>query len=301
MNVALIGRTSILITTAKLLINAGHKITLIVTSKAAPEYDVTENDFRSLAFDLSVPFIQSPKISKELISKHISEKQTDIALSINYSGVISDEVVNFFPLGILNAHGGDLPKYRGNACQAWAIINGESRIGLCIHSMIGGELDSGKIITREYLAIDINTRIGQVYTWFEKTIPDLFLKSVELLSMDSGYFLEEQSKDLNDALRCYPRMPEDGKIDWTKSNIEILRLINASSEPYEGAYCFFKDEFVRIYRAEIVSDKENFCAIPGQVCKVSQDDIEVACGEGKLRLLEFSNKGLITSIRARFK
>ena len=38
-------------------------------------------------------------------------------------------------------------RYRGNACQAWAILNGE-KISLCIHKMIGGELDSGDIITR---------------------------------------------------------------------------------------------------------------------------------------------------------
>ena len=38
-----------------------------------------------------------------------------------------EEVIDFFELGILNAHGGDLPRYRGNACQAWAIINGEER------------------------------------------------------------------------------------------------------------------------------------------------------------------------------
>ena len=30
-------------------------------------------------------------------------------------------------VGILNAHGGDLSKYRGNACQAWAILNGEKK------------------------------------------------------------------------------------------------------------------------------------------------------------------------------
>ena len=44
-------------------------------------------------------------------------------------------------------------------CQA-ALINGENRIGLCIHKMIGGELDSGPIISRSYFEANINTRIG---------------------------------------------------------------------------------------------------------------------------------------------
>lgn len=70
-------------------------------------------------------------------------------MSLNYSSIISQKVIDLFPLGILNAHGGDLPKYRGNACQAWAILNGETKIGLCIHSMIGGEVDNGNIIDRK--------------------------------------------------------------------------------------------------------------------------------------------------------
>jgi methionyl-tRNA formyltransferase len=71
--------------------------------------------------------------------------RSDIAVSINYTGVLPQGVIDLFPIGVLNAHGGDLPRYRGKACQAWAIINRESRIGLCIQKMIGGELDSGEV------------------------------------------------------------------------------------------------------------------------------------------------------------
>ena len=73
---------------------------------------------------------------------------------------IPNKIINYFNYGILNAHGGDLPRYRGNACQAWAILNGENKIGLCIHKMVGGELDSGDIISRDYLDIGENTKIG---------------------------------------------------------------------------------------------------------------------------------------------
>jgi len=112
---------------------------------------------------------------------------------------------NCFPLGILNAHGGDLTRYRGNACQAWAILNGEERIGLCVHKMQGGELDSGDIITRDYLPIDYTTKITKVWDWMTERVPILMLEAVEQLSKDSSYVLEQQSADPQDALRCYPR------------------------------------------------------------------------------------------------
>jgi methionyl-tRNA formyltransferase len=82
----------------------------------------------------------------------------EIAVSINETGVIPQEVIDLFPLGILNAHGCDLPKYTGNTCQVWAFLNGEKRISLGIHRMIGGEFDRGDIITRDYLSIDHNAK-----------------------------------------------------------------------------------------------------------------------------------------------
>ena len=103
----------------------------------------------------------------------------DIGISMNYPGIIPQSVIDCFPLGVLNAHGGDLPRYRGNACQAWAILNGEERVGLCIHKMIGGELDSGDIIAREFLQIDINTSITEVWHSMSRRIPSLFLESVK--------------------------------------------------------------------------------------------------------------------------
>ena len=74
---------------------------------------------------------------------------------MNYTGIIPQSIIDIFQYGILNAHGGDLPRYRGNARQAWA-HNGEKSIGLCIHKMIGGEIDMcGDIIARDYSKLRI--------------------------------------------------------------------------------------------------------------------------------------------------
>ena len=220
--------------------------------------------------------------------------------------MIPQEVIDLFPLGILNAHGGDLPKYRGNACQAWAILNGEKRIGLCIHRMIGGELDSGDIIAREYLSIDHDTKVTQVWKWMVQRIPELMVKAVTRLSSDRDYVLEHQSKDSKNALRCYPRKPEDGRIDWHQPALNILRLINASNKPYAGAFCDYEGAKLIIWDAVLVNDDEVFCAVPGQVTKIGEGFVEVACGEGKLRLLgmEMNRQAikpseLIRSIRKR--
>lgn len=299
MKIAIIGRSEVLYETTIQLLNQGHDITCILTAKEAPEYTRKSDDFKSLAEELGIPFASGANIIKS--SEFLTNSKSEIAVSINFSGIIPQSIIDIFPLGILNAHGGDLPKYRGNACQAWALINGEDKIGLCIHKMIGGELDNGDIVARDYLPVNINTRIGDVLSWIMNTTPNLVIESISQLQKNSDFILEIQSKDPIDALRCYPRMPHDGLIDWSKSNNEILRLINASSQPYSGAYCNFGEDKIIIWKADLVDDDEVFCATPGQLTKITKSYVEIACGEGKLSLIEIELNQKITSPGKIFK
>ena len=306
MRVAIIGRTEILYETALQLQAAGHEIVCILTAKEAPEYLRGAEDFRALAEQWGVPFACSARIREH--HDFLAQARADIAVSINYSGVIPEEITALFPLGILNAHGGDLPRYRGNACQAWAILNGEEKIGLCIHRMIGDELDSGDIIARTYLPINIDSTVGQAMIWIGSVTPGLFVDALGQLQRDPGFILEHQPKNPALALRCYPRRPEDGRIDWRKPAIDVLRLINASGKPYAGAFCDFEGQQLIIWAAELVSDGEVFCAVPGQITALGECYVDVACGTGKVRIHEVEMDGhrrqsraLIGSIRKRLK
>lgn len=290
MRIAIIGRTEILYETVGLLSAQGYEIGLVITAKESPEYTRRSEDFRALADELNVPFVHTARIDEhtEFIR---SLKPMDIGVSVNYSGIISQRVIDIFPLGILNAHAGDLPRYRGNACQAWAILNREERIGLCVHRMIGGELDSGDIICRDYLPIDIHTKVTVAYAWMAERIPPLFLEAVERLCADPSYVLEIQSKNVADALWCYPRRPEDGRIDWARTAEDILRLVNASNRPFPGAFCYLEGRKVVVWDAAL-APHENFLAVPGQITEIRDDYIEVAAGKGKLRLREIECDGL---------
>jgi methionyl-tRNA formyltransferase len=308
MNIAIIGRTEILYKCIELFEKTEHKILLIVTSKEAPEYTVGSDEFKAKAIDLGAEFIHTANILTAIPTIE-SLPQLDLGISLNYSGIIPEQVISKFRIGILNAHGGDLPKYKGNACQAWAIINGEDKIGLCIHKMIGGELDNGNIILKEYLPIDLNTTITEVYKWFEQIIPKLFFISAELLNKDPNYCMEVQSQYAKDSLRCYPRRPEDSMINWKNDAVHILRLINASTFPYSGAISLFENEIVNIMSAELYFDDEVYCSIPGQVALVIPDvGVVVITGGGKILVkdviinekLTKADK-LVKSSRNRFK
>ena len=84
----------------------------------------------------------------------------------------------------------------------------------------------------------------------------------------------------------------DGEINWNKSNIEILRLINASGFPYSGAFSYVEEIKYYIHDATIVNDDENFCSIVGQIAKIDRTEefIEVITGKGKIRILKISKE-----------
>ena len=283
MKVAIIGRTEILYETIELFLKNGYEIPLIITSKEALEYTKTSKDFEELAEKIGAKYIYTNQLDG--CKDEIKKVNCKIAVSLNYSSIISQEVIDLFPVGVLNAHGGDLPRYRGNACQAWAIINGEESIGLCIHSMIGGEIDSGNIIDREYLSIDIDTKVTECWNWMTERIPQMFLNSVQKLQKDKNYILESQSKDTKDALRCYPRTSEDGRIDWNESSEEILRLINASNKPYSGAYCFYDQKKLIIWDADLFEDDEIYLSKVAQVANINKDgSVILITAKGKLKI-----------------
>lgn len=308
MNVVIIGRSELMFDTLLLAVESQFNVVGIISAKEAPEYRYTAEDFVGFAEERNIPCILTSKLDSEKGRSFFSKlKSIDLGLSVNFSGIIPQSVIDLFSIGILNAHGGDLPRYRGNACSAWALINGEEKIGLCVHKMIGGELDSGDIIGREYYRTNINTKVGEVWHWMNSRIPHMFLSAAKKLNQDPGYVLESQSKDPKNALRCYPRKPEDGKIDWTKSAEDVLRLINASGPPYHGSFTYLDGKKVFILGADLVGDCEIFFAIPGQVTSFNLErcTVVVACGVGKLRLTNLlcengTSDFIINSTRQRF-
>lgn len=261
-------------------------------------------DFEQFAEEAGIPFLLTARPAS--YEDTISSWEADIAVSVNFPTILEASTIDIFPLGILNVHGGDLPKYRGNACQAWAIINGENHVALCVHKMIGGEVDTGPIIARERLAIDISTKVTKIIEWMKFVAPGLVTRALQELEENPSFLLEIPSPDPAEGLRCYPRIPEDGRINWKADAETIIRLVNAHNRPYAGAFTYLEREHLIIWDAQLENDHENFLAVPGQVTRVGQGNIIVACGTGKVRVLQVEVDGkvatpdfFISSIRRR--
>lgn len=282
MKVAILGRTQFLYNTIPLLEQASHEIVIIGTCKASKEYKVSEKDFEIIAKEKNIPFFCTQRINDSNIVALLKEVNADIAISMNWISLIGKDVINCFPYGILNAHPGDLPRYRGNACPNWAIIQGEKQIGVSIHFMKENELDAGNIVTKKYIEVGENTTIGNIYTQLEQVIPNAFIEAINMIS-EGKNGTAQQGK----SLRCYPRKPCDGRIDWSKSVYDIQRLVNASGEPFAGAYTYFGDEKVVVNMVQIELYDNDVLVVPGQVVALNRYEgtISVAAKDGIVKIV----------------
>jgi methionyl-tRNA formyltransferase len=281
MRVAALGRTALLVNTIRRLTAVGHDIVSIVTCQAAPEYGVREEHFEALAQEVDAEFLLTQTINGPEAIALLARGHADVAVSVNWISIVHEEACSIFPHGILNAHAGELPRYRGNAPVAWAILQGESRVGISIHRMTPGELDSGPIIRMDFFPLSETTYVGHVYQHLERRVPELFVEA--LAGLAAGTIVPcPQPMDPAKALRCYPRRPEDAFIDWRQSTKAIERLVRASAEPFSGAYTLFQGDRLIIWRARGEAWPCPSLSIPGQV--VSRDgrtgEVGVATADG---------------------
>lgn len=283
MRIAFLGRTHILMKAIELIENSEHEIAGIGTCRAEAEYLIDEKIFEEKARQLNVPFFCNTQINTRKIQTILREMKADIAISINWLTLINSETISIFRYGILNGHAGDLPRYRGNACPNWAIINDEREIGVTVHFMEESKLDSGDIVVKKYVPITDNTTIGDLYKKIEELLPEMFLNAVSKIEKLGDGARIPQNKAPDAALRCYPRMKSDSYIDWNKSCAEIDRLIRASGYPFQGAYTYLNGrEKVYIYKAVIRKYEVPSVAALGQVvfrdCK--EREIGIAAKDG---------------------
>lgn len=292
MRVAILGRTGTLLEAARRLVSDGVTVPLVGTCAPASYDGVGPDAFEAFAREAGAVFFSDARINSPAIVESLRAAACDVALSINWLTVVEREACEAFPHGILNVHAGDLPRYRGNACPNWAILNGESHVGLTIHRMRPGELDAGAIVAQVRMPIDHQTYIGDVHAWLEGQVPGLCVDVVRQIAAGTARFVE-QDPDPSAWLRCYPRRSSDGLIDWAAPAVAVHRLVRASSRPFDGAFTFLEGrQLVRVWRAELATHRGAFLAVPGQVIGRTDAAVLVACGDGVLALTEIEVDGM---------
>lgn len=239
-------------------------------------------DFAELAEEAGAAYFCDPAINRPEYLRLAEEAGAEVAISVNWPTLIGSEMLDRFPHGVVNAHAGDLPRYRGNATPNWAILAGEHRVVLTMHRMTE-RLDAGPVLAQRAFPLSDATYVGDVYRFLAEAVPELFVQVLDGLQ-DGSLVAVDQPEDPALSLRCYPRHPRDSLLDWGRAAAELCRLVRASAEPFSGAYSFVGTERIVVWRAHVEPVGHPYLGMPGQVIDIRRRSGEVAVltGEGAL-------------------
>jgi methionyl-tRNA formyltransferase len=142
-------------------------------------------------------------------------------------------------------------------------------------------LDAGPILRQTKVPISSDTTINDLVRQVKEVGAHQILEILEAFERGNPIPATPQNED--DTLRCYPRIPEYNRIDWSQSATQIDRHIRSLGDPYHAAYTYLKGERVKILEAKPKKDDHQFLAEPGHIIATeSNGEIEVATGDGIL-------------------
>jgi methionyl-tRNA formyltransferase len=209
----------------------------------------------------------------------ISSARPDLLWITDYRYLLPTSLLTLASQGAVNLHPSLLPKYRGRASLNWAILKGETKLGLTAH-FVDEEMDSGDIIAQVDYEIRQDQDVGDC-------LEILYPLYGSITRQILGYFLAGRvprtPQDHSQASVFPRRKPEDGLIDWNQPARSICDLVRAVAAPYPGAFTTFAGEKLTVWKARVLSDVgKNSCS--GYVATVDQQGITVCCGQGSLLL-----------------
>jgi len=188
---------------------------------------------KEIAAEKGVPVFQPEKVNLPDGVAMLHSLNPDMLVVAAYGQILSKEVLSVPKLGAINVHGSLLPKYRGAAPVAHAILNGEAETGVTIIRMSVG-LDAGEMLAKESIPIQEETA-GELEA---KLAPIGAKLAVETVARIKAGPISGEKQDPALVTKAPKLTKEMGLIDWTKPAETVLRQIRAM-QPWPTAYTFF--------------------------------------------------------------
>jgi methionyl-tRNA formyltransferase len=217
------------------------------------------------------------------VLEFVKELAPDLIWITDYRYILPSHLFSVAKLGAINLHPSLLPRYRGRASVNWAILRGESEVGLTAHFIDEG-VDTGDIITQLAIQLDLNQDVGDVIT---ALMPEYRKITSDVLSFFASGVVPRRAQDHSNASFFPARNPENGRIDWSQSSENIRNLVRAVAHPYPGAFCESQYGKIFIWKASIANTASVAVDQPGAVVELSEkNNPKIQCGDGLLEVAD---------------
>ena len=190
----------------------------------------------NLAESFNVPFLVQPAKNdpkRDDFLRFLQSFEPDLGICCSYGLKLDAALIRIPHFGCVNFHGGILPYWRGANILNWVLIQGADETGVTAHFMTE-RIDEGPIIdvnTVEILHTDTALSLQQK---LESITYPLVRRVVAVF--ESGRIPESKPQNASVATYYSRRTPDNGRIRWSMTDLEIHNLIRALVHPWPGAF-----------------------------------------------------------------
>jgi methionyl-tRNA formyltransferase len=237
------------------------------------------------AVQRGIPVLQPEDFRSALSKDALRALQPDVMVVVAYGLLLPRSVLAIPRDGCWNVHASLLPRWRGAAPIQRAIEAGDADTGVCLMQMEAG-LDTGPVLLERATPIGAHETGGQLHDRLAELGAQVLADGLGLLRVG----LRPAAKPQPGAGATYARKLDkaEARLDWTRPAIELERKVRAFN-PWPMAEAVLAGERVRIHGAIAIDAAHSHP--PGSVLGAGRDGIDVACGEGALRIRVLQREG----------
>jgi methionyl-tRNA formyltransferase len=241
--------------TLEILLARGFTPAVVVTSPDAPRgrgLALQPSETKALANERGIPVV-APDTIHDAVVREIKSYGCEYAIVVAYGKILTQNLIDAFPLGLLNIHYSLLPKYRGASPVEAALLHGDSVTGVAIQKMVR-ELDAGDILTTKEVAISPNETTKELRPRLIEIGAELLAEVLPSFESGTATLMPQNHAE---ATSCKKIKKEEGLLsldDDAKKNWNKYRAYAESP----GTYFFMKkndkDMRVKIVKATFMNN-----------------------------------------------
>ncbi len=245
----------------KALQEAGHEISLVITQPDRPGHrmKVTAPPVKEAALELGLEVFQPERIRDPAVVSRLREIAPDLMVVVAYGQIIPGAILEIPRRGVLNVHASMLPRHRGAAPVAHALLAGDSETGVTIMKM-DEQLDHGPILAMRAVAIERQEDAAGLTRRLAGVGAALLVETIARLDEIAPVEQDHARATVAPRLRR-----EDGELEWDLGAREIDRRVRAL-QPWPGVTLPTNKGRVKVLTGHVDGDRyvPDVVQVPGR-------------------------------------